>query len=87
MVFDEHLLGLSLPVIEIFLSGYLAVVTVHVVVSLRHTVVDLTLFNEGELWNRKAQLLTAEQVDRCIYFSVSWAAVGFASDVVARLPR
>jgi succinate dehydrogenase/fumarate reductase cytochrome b subunit len=79
--------SITLPVVEILLGGHFAVVAIHVIVSLRHTVVDLAFLDEGELRNRKAQLLTAEQVDRCIYFSVSWAGVGFASEVVARLPR
>lgn len=78
---------ISLPVVEIFLGGYFAVVAVHIVISLRHAVIDLTLLDEGELRNRKAQLLTAEKIDRCIYFSVSWAPLGFAFEVVARLPR
>jgi hypothetical protein len=79
--------SITLPVVEIFLCGHFAVVAIYVIVSFRHTVVDLAFLDEGELRNRKAQLLTAQKIYRCIYFSVSWAGVGFASEVVARLPR
>ena len=75
------------PVIHILLCCYLAVVTVLIVIRFReyikyHAFLDQRKFRDG-----KAQLLTAEQIDRRVYFPVSWTSSFLDSVVVVRFPR